>query len=132
MLPHQRPMRMVTEILTHSGDSLTALAFISKDNPLLQRNTFPGYATLELLAQASGLFLGLCFVEKPGPGAIISIRGMKVHIAWLDIDEPLKIEIRFLGGNENTAMFKGCVMRKKVVVLEATLTVSRFREGVMP
>ncbi|MDX8389313.1 MAG: hypothetical protein R8M38_02370 [Mariprofundaceae bacterium] len=132
MLPHQKPMLMVSEIVAYDDQCLTARAMIAEDNPLLENRLFPGHGALELLAQASGLFLGLHFAGEARPGAIVSIRDMKIHIPWLPAKESLMIETKFLGGNENAAMFQGQVMHHQSVVMEATLTVSIFPEGVMP
>ena len=85
-----------------------------------------------LLAQASGLFLGLNFAGEARPAAIVSVRNMQVSIAWISAGESLQIETDFLGGNESTAMFQGRVKHAGAVVMEATLTVSSFPKGVMP
>ena len=131
MLPHQKPMRMVSEIVAHNDDSLTATAIIDDDNPLLEQGAFPGHAALELLAQASGLFLGLRFAGETRPGAIVSIRNMQVHTPQLNVGKALTIETRFLGGSETAAMFQGRVISDETVAMEAMLTVSSFPEGVM-
>lgn len=125
-------MLMVSEIVTCDDHSLSAWAGIEKDNPLLEKEgLFPGHAALELLAQASGLFLGLHFAGEARPGAIVSVRSMRVHTPWLTPGEPLMIETDFLGGSESAAMFQGRVKHDGTVVMEATLTVSSFPEGVM-
>jgi len=132
MLPHQKPMLMISEVMAYDDQRLTALARIDQDNPLLERGLFPGHAALELLAQASGLLLGLRFAGESRPGAIVSIRDMHVYTAWLKVGETLKIETSFLGGSESAAMFLGSVKHEETVAMEATLTVSSFPEGVMP
>jgi len=131
MLPHQKPMLMVSEIVTYDDQSLTARATIDEDNPLLDSGRFPGHGGLELLAQASGLFLGLQFAGEARPGAIVSVRDMQVHTPWLSVNDSLTIETRFLGGSESAAMFQGRVMHHQSVVMEAMLTVSSFPEGGM-
>ena len=129
MLPHQKLMLMVTEIVTYDDHRLTARATIDEDNPLLESSKFPGYGGLELLAQASGLFLGLQFAGEVRPGAIVSVRDMQVYTAWIEVNESLTIETRFLGGSERAAMFQGQVLHQQAVVMEAMLTVSSFPEG---
>jgi len=129
MLPHQKPMLMVMEIVTHDHQKLTSRATIDEDNPLLERGKFPGYGGLELLAQASGLFLGLQFAGEVRPGAIVSVRDMQVNTPWVEVNESLTIETHFLGGSEHAAMFQGQVLHQQAVVMEAMLTVSSFPEG---
>jgi len=131
MLPHQRPMLMVSEIMAHDDQTLTAQAMIEADNPLLVEGMFPGHGGLELLAQASGLFLGLQFAGEARPGAIVSVRDMQIHTPRLSVNDSLTIETRFLGGSESAAMFQGRVMHHQSVVMEAMLTVSSFPEGSM-
>jgi len=132
MLPHQKPMLMVSEIVACDDHSLSARACIEKDNPLLEKDgLFPGHAALELLAQASGLFLGLHVAGEARPGAIVSVRNMQVYTPWLSVNDSLMIETRFLGGSESAAMFQGQVMHHQSVVMEAMLTVSSFPEGGM-
>jgi len=132
MLPHRKPMLMISEVLSYDEEKLLALSLIDTSNPLLQAGKFPGYGCLELLAQASGLFLGLRSTNKEesvAPGAIISVRGMEVMQNWLLIDKPMHIETNFLGGSDYTAMFRGNVYQAGKVVMQATLTVSSFPEG---
>lgn len=131
MLPHQKPMLMISEIMAYDAESLSALAMISEDNPLLENGAFPGHCALELLAQVSGLFLGLSFAGEARPGAIVSVRDMQVHIAWLPAGEQLNIKTSFIGGSESAAMFKGTVSHNETVAMEATVTVSSFPEGVL-
>ena len=131
MLPHQKPMLMVSEIVAHDDQTLTARATIDADNPLLESGQFPGHGALELLAQASGLFLGLQFSGEVRPGAIVSVRDMQVHTPWLPANETLMVETRLLGGGDSAAMFHGKVMHHQSMVMEATLTVSSFPEGVI-
>lgn len=132
MLPHRQPMLMVSEVLSYDDEQLIASSLIDISNPLLQAGKFPGYGCLELLAQASGLFLGLRSTNKEAnaaPGAIVSVRDMEVIQSWLSIDQPMHIETNFLGGSDRAAMFQGKVYQAGEVVMQSTLTVSSFLEG---
>ncbi|MDX8397497.1 MAG: hypothetical protein R8K49_04165 [Mariprofundaceae bacterium] len=128
MLPHRRPMLMISEVSSYDKQQLQALSYLQNDNPLLQQGRFPTYGLLELLAQASGLFLGLNMDGEAGPGAIISVRNMKLlGPSWFDIEQPLSIQTNFLGGSADAAMFQGEVLREGQLILQASLTVSRFK-----
>lgn len=131
MLPHRKPMLMISEVLSYHDEQLIASSLVDVSNPLLQAGKFPGYGCLELLAQASGLFLGLRSDGKASaaPGAIVSVRDMEVMRSWLLIDTPMHIETNFLGGSDRAAMFQGKVYQADKVVMQATLTVSSFPEG---
>lgn len=133
LLPHRRPMLMVSGIDTCDAQRLTARAEVREDNPLLQDGLLPGFAALEMLAQACGLFLGMTQEQQrsQGPGAIVSVRDMRVHVAALALGAQLTVETECLGGSGDAAMFRGKVREGENVVLEATLTVSRFPEGGM-
>jgi len=126
LLPHRKPMLMISEVLSYDDGQLQALSMIEPENPLLQQGKFPGFAALELLAQASGLFLGLNMDGDGAPGAIVSVRNMQVHKACLTIDEAMHIKTNFLGGSGSAAMFQGLVYQEDRLVFEATLTVSRL------
>ncbi|MBL4759754.1 MAG: hypothetical protein JKY80_02720 [Mariprofundaceae bacterium] len=130
MLPHRKPMLMISEVLSYDDQQLEALSLIEPANPLLQDGgRFPGFATLELLAQASGLFLGLNMDGSAEPGAIVSVRNMQVFKSSLGIDKPIHVKINFLGGSGSAAMFQGLAYQEGVLVSDATLTVSQFKEG---
>jgi len=130
MLPHRKPMLMISEVLSYDDQQLEALSLIEAVNPLLQDGgRFPGFATLELLAQASGLFLGLNMDGSAEPGAIVSVRNMHIFKSSLGIDEPIHVKINFLGGSGSAAMFQGLAYQEGVLVSDATLTVSQFKEG---
>ncbi|MEJ2608852.1 MAG: hypothetical protein P8179_01930 [Candidatus Thiodiazotropha sp.] len=129
MLPHRKPMLMIDQVLERNERSLVTSARIDKDNPLLQGGRLPGHAGLELIAQASGLLLGLTHEGEAKPGAIIAIRGMQVNIPWLEANALITIETEILGGGEAAAMFHGRVLLNGNAAVEATITVSTFFEG---
>lgn len=134
MLPHRRPMLMVGRVLAHDERSLAASANIDPDNPLLLDGRLPGHAGLELIAQASGLLLGLIYEGEGSdgvvrPGAIVAVRGMQVNVPWLEANAPITIETEMMGGDEAAAMFDGRVTCADEVAMEATITVSTFPEG---
>jgi len=126
MLPHRKPMLMMTEVISCDASRLHARSDIDVHNPLLENGRFPGYASLELLAQASGLFLALNMGGDAKPGAIVSVRHMHIEQAWLDIDDDLHIETEFLGGSGSAAMFSGYVSQAQTRIMQATLTISQF------
>lgn len=120
---------MVGQVLGHDAQRLTATARIDRNNPLLQDGRLPGHAGLELIAQASGLFLGLTFRGEARPGAIVTVRDMQVNVPWLDARNEITIETGLIGGDEAAAMFQGHVMVDGEVAVEATVMVSSFPEG---
>ncbi len=129
MLPHRKPMLMISAVLESSDEQLIALSRIDANNPLLQDGCFPGYGCLELLAQASGLFLGLKMQGEAEPGAIVSVRDMHIKKCSLALDKDLYIETNFLGGSGSAAMFQGVVRQSDEIVMQASLTVSSFSQG---
>lgn len=135
LLPHRWPMLMVSGVNAYDGHHLTAQATIASDNPLLHDGLLPGHAALEMLAQACGLYLGLAQQEHggvpAGPGAIVSVRDMRVYVAALPAGSQLIVETEYLGGSGDAAMFRGSVREGEVIALEATLTVTRFPKGGM-
>jgi len=126
MLPHRKPMLMITEVISCHASQLHAKSHIDAENPLLENGRFPGYACLELLAQASGLFLALNMGGDAKPSAIVSVRHMHIEQAWLDIEDDIHIETEFLGGSGSAAMFSGRIFQVHTPIMQATLTISQF------
>jgi len=131
VLPHRPPLLMISGVATHDAHGLTATGRVDRDNPLLQDGALPGHAGLELIAQASGVWLGLSRKGEAGPGAIVTVRDMRVHLPWLDSQEKITVESAFLGGDERAAMFRGTVFVKGDVAVEATIMVGTFAAGGM-
>jgi 3-hydroxyacyl-[acyl-carrier-protein] dehydratase len=129
MLPHRRPMLMVDQVLERSDRHLITTTRIDKNNPFIKDNRLPGHAGLELIAQASGLFLGLSCEGDTRPGAIVAIRNMQVNMPWLEVSARIRIETEILGGGEDAAMFHGRVLLNDNTAVEATITLSAFPEG---
>jgi predicted hotdog family 3-hydroxylacyl-ACP dehydratase len=129
MLPHRRPILMVDQVVEHSDRRLITTTRIDKENPLIEGDRLPGHAGLELIAQASGLLLGLTCEGEARPGAIVAIRGMQVSKPWLELSAQITIETEILGGGEDAAMFHGKVLLNGDTAVEATITVSSFPQG---
>jgi predicted hotdog family 3-hydroxylacyl-ACP dehydratase len=128
-LPHRRPMLMVGRVLEGSDQHLIATTRIDKENPFIEDNRLPGHVGLEMIAQASGLFLGLARDGDARPGAIVAIRGMQISMPWLELSARITIETELLGGGEDAAMFHGRVLHNGHTAVVATLTLSAFPEG---
>lgn len=129
MLPHRPPLLMISGIIEHDADGLTATGRVDRDNPLLQDGALPGHAGLEMIAQASGVWLGLSRKGEAGPGAIVTVRDMRVHLSWLDGEKEIIVKSSFMGGDERAAMFHGTVFVKGDVAVEATIMVGSFAGG---
>lgn len=107
-LPHGRPMLMLSDVLQQDEHTIHCTSIIEVNNPLLIDGHFPVLGGLELLAQASGVMLGLLKSgQKPGPGVIARIRALQITETTIPVGSKLHIHARFTAGNRNAALVEG-------------------------
>lgn len=136
ILPHRLPMLMISSVLSRDESSIHCRAIIDEHNPFLDGDILPGFVCLELVAQASGIFLGMGDSENEGvkaadSGAIVSVKNMIVKPKEIIEGMVMDVQSYFLGGNQSAAMFSGTVLLDGCAVFETKVTVALFDEGVL-
>lgn len=107
LLPHAPPMLMVTDVIAHDEKTIHCRCHIAADNPLLVDGLLPAHCGIELLAQGSGLLLGLQHRQgKPG-GAIAAVRSFNVNPKAVASGDVIDVHSRFIGGTQDAALFEG-------------------------
>ncbi|VAW77150.1 hypothetical protein MNBD_GAMMA13-803 [hydrothermal vent metagenome] len=131
VLPHQGPMRMISQVLTHNSEHIHCNACIRADNPLLVGACLPAYVGIELLAQASGLLLGARRqdTDTPGPGAIVQIKSFRLQEADIPVGTTLHVRAYFEAGNTEAALFTGEVLLNDQQILEGSLMIALLEEN---
>lgn len=136
ILPHRAPMLMISDIVTKGDSTIHCRVCIKKDNPFLNEGILPGFVCLELVAQTAGIFLGVDALSQPtaktpDSGAIVSVREMKVFPQAIGLGVVLDVTVKFLGGNQQAAMFSGKVLLDDCELFAAKVTVAMFDEGIL-
>jgi predicted hotdog family 3-hydroxylacyl-ACP dehydratase len=125
LLPHRRPMLMLTAILAQDRDTVHCTSVIAANNPLLRDGHFPAIGGVELLAQAAGTLLG---ARTPGnqaqPGAIVQIKTFRVQQLDIPVGAELHIHARYQAGTAEAAMFEGEVIFGVQCFFSATLMIA--------
>jgi len=126
LLPHAPPMLMISELLGYQDDQIECRCEIGCDNPLLVDGKFPPHGGLEMVAQASGLLLGLRRQGKKPAGAIVRVRSFTV--AKIDTPQGAHVDVTssYLHGNSDAAIFNGkaCVDGKQFFAASLMLMTS--------
>ena len=107
-LPQRRPMRMVSEVLEYADQRIRCRCRIEADNPLLEAAVFPVRGGLELLAQSSGLLLGLAqHGDMPRVAGIVQVKSFRLQAVHVPVAADCIVQARLLGGNLDAAQFEG-------------------------
>ena len=107
-LPHRRPMRMVSEVLDYADQQLRCRCRIEADNPLLEDGSFPARGGLELLAQTSGLLLGLTQQDaEQRVAGIVQVKSFRLQAVHVPVSADCIVQARLLAGNLDAAQFEG-------------------------
>ncbi len=107
VLPHAPPMLMISELLSYQNDRIECRCEIRRDNPLLVDGSFPAHGGLELVAQASGLLLGLRQQGEKSGGAIVQVRSFSVAATGTPEGSQVTVTSSYLSGNAHAAIFDG-------------------------
>ena len=127
-LPHRPPMLMLTDAGEVKESHITCEASIEPDNPLLQNGNFPGFACLELCAQAAGCLIGSRGGTAPKAAAIISVRSLHAAIVDIPAHSRLNVHARLLGGDAKAAMFEGEIDLSGEKIFNAMFTVAELEQ----
>lgn len=138
ILPHRNPMLMISKVVSKSIEAIHCQAYIDQENPFLSHGTLPAYVGLELIAQASGLYLGLAEqglgqqsddFGAPRLGAIVAVRDLVMADVAVQPGVTLDITAEFWGGSQQAAQFSGQVLLGQEEVCRTRVTIAILEEG---
>lgn len=110
-LLHQPPMLMLSSILDRHEQSICCTSIIDSRNPLLMDGLFPAIGGLELIAQASGVLLGLHNTGHPvKPGVIAQIKRFTLEPADIPVGSEVYVHARLQAGGADAALVEGEVL----------------------
>ena len=130
-LPHRAPMLMLSRLLFQDGQRVHCSSLIDSKNPLLSNGHFPAIGGLELLAQASGILLGVQATSNATrPGAIVQIKSFRLEPQprSIPVGSELFIHARYQSGTDEAAFFEGEVVYSEQCIFSAVLMIAILPE----
>ncbi len=122
-------MRMLSSIVSQNDREIHCTCEIMANNPLLENQCFPVTGGVELLAQASGVLLGLKNAEaEVRPGAVVQIKKFSLWDAQIPVGSILHIYSNFQAGSLEAAMFTGKVFFDEQLFFSGSLMIATFKD----
>ncbi len=97
LLPHSRHARFVDEVLESGNDALVCVGRIPAENPFARDGRVPGFALVELAAQAAAIEVLARMgggVSQPRVGYLVRARGLHWTAAGVPAGAPLTVSVR--------------------------------------
>lgn len=123
-LPHRPPMLLIGEVGSIEEESVTCYSDVGESGPvaeILEKGVLPGHFMVEMMAQTVGVWAGfhrnfgsIRSDDDEDPvadiGFLLSVRGMKVHTAFVSSGTRLCIVMHKLIQDGGLATFEGKVL----------------------
>ena len=128
-IPHQGNMCLLDAVQSWDEVNINCLAITHRaaDNPLRAHDQLGIACGIEYAAQAMAIHGALSAPEdspRPKVGYLVSVRGVKMHVARLDdIAEDLLIKATCMMANENNMLYEFTVSTIDQVLLEGRAAV---------
>ena len=131
-LPQGRPMRMVSAVLDYDARRIRSRCRIEADNPLLENGLFPVRGGLELLAQTSGLLLGLAqHAAERRVAGIVQVKSFLLEAVDIPVTADCIVQARLLGGGLDAAQFEGEAYYNEQEFFSGTLMLAQLLKETM-
>lgn len=126
-LPQRRPMRMVSAVLDYDARQIRSRCRIEADNPLLENGLFPVRGGLELLAQTSGLLLGLAqHAAERRVAGIVKVKSFRLEAVDIPVAADCIVQARLLAGSLEAAQFEGEAYYNEQLFFAGTLMLAQL------
>ena len=126
-LPQRRPMRMVSAVLDYDARRIRSRCRIEADNPLLENGLFPVRGGLELLAQTSGLLLGLAqHAAERHVAGIVQVKSFRLEAVDIPVAADCIVQARLLAGSLDAAQFEGEAYYNEQLFFAGTLMLAQL------
>ena len=126
-LPQGRPMRMVSAVLDYDARRIRSRCRIEADNPLLENGLFPVRGGLELLAQTSGLLLGLAqHAAERRVAGIVQVKSFRLEAVDIPVTADCIVQARLLAGSLDAAQFEGEAYYNEQLFFAGTLMLAKL------
>ena len=126
-LPQRRPMRMVSAVLDYDARRIRSRCRIEADNPLLENGLFPVRGGLELLAQTSGLLLGLTqHAAERRVAGIVQVKSFRLEAVDIPVAADCIVQARLLAGSLDAAQFEGEAYYNEQLFFAGTLMLAKL------
>ena len=125
-VPHRPPMLFVDEVGENTATSVTCYATLRPDSILLDGEHARPVVLIELVAQASAVYLGLKAIREgrpPRTGVLVGCREAELLAPQLSVGDVLTVKIEVLFDDPEVSGFTGEVTRGGEVIARVNLTV---------
>jgi predicted hotdog family 3-hydroxylacyl-ACP dehydratase len=108
VLPHDRPMILLDEVLACDGEALNAAVTIHRDRPFFRAEGMPAHVAIEYMAQACGAFVGVEALRagrRPRVGLLLGTRNFAAARRWFHDGERLLVRVEVVYRTEEMGVF---------------------------
>ncbi|HLJ63323.1 MAG TPA: hypothetical protein VKT70_04405 [Stellaceae bacterium] len=126
LLPHEKPMLLLDEVVSIDETSLKAAATIGPESLFLEAEGVPVHIGVEYMAQACAAFAGAKARGEGGEvvrGFLLGTRHFRAHAAYFRLHDRLLIEVRQSYADAALAAFAARIEVEGRLAAEAELTV---------
>ena len=126
-LPHQDAMNLLDEIVAWDATRVRATArnHRSPAHPLRRADELPSVCGIEYGAQAAAAHGALVTGRRSGPGFLVSVRGIVLHVRRLDdVTDDLDVVAERLGGDDAGVLYRFDVASSGRVLVEGRVAVA--------
>lgn len=127
LLPHARPMILLDGVVTRQADGLTTELLIRPGLPFYRHDRgIAAHVALEWMAQSCGAHIGALAADRQEPvriGFLLGTRDFKSDVDWFVTGQIVRISVRLVYHEAETAAFDCQVRLAETVAATAQLTV---------
>ena len=126
-LPHQGAMNLLESVVGWDEAAITARATNHREggHPLRRDGMLPATAGIEYGAQAAAAHGALVTGRRSGPGFLVSVRGIVLHVRRLDdVTDDLDVVAERLGGDDAGVLYRFDVASSGRVLVEGRVAVA--------
>jgi predicted hotdog family 3-hydroxylacyl-ACP dehydratase len=126
VLPHDRPMILIDEIVACDETSLVAAVTITDRSLFLEADGVPAYVGIEYMAQACGAYAGVRALAAGDPvrvGFLLGTRQYMAHVSCFRRDDRLTISVTMIYRDQEMGVFDCRIAVDGRLAAEAQLNV---------
>lgn len=125
-VPHRPPMLLLDEVGEDTATSVTCYATLRPDCVFLEGDHARPMVAIELVAQASAVYLGLKAIREgrpPRTGVLVGCREAELFAPRLTVGDVLTVKLERLFDEPEVSAFDGEVTRGGEVIARVSLSV---------
>lgn len=126
LLPHDPPMVLLDAVRDFTDTTIDCRVVIRDEAPFVEDGKVAALVSLEYMAQAAGVLLGVAAYSESGAikrGLLLGCRELRLEVGHFAVGDELGIHAKHVWGSEGMANFECTVTRGDEQVAWATLNV---------